>query len=83
MSRRAEELERINTAWKALLVQQDPSLKDVFAEHPAWEPVKATPFQFPQMNADGEPPNTWQLIAEAGDLCCSIRRACRPTMGRV
>ena len=26
-----EEFDRINTAWKALLVQQDPSLKDVFA----------------------------------------------------
>ena len=36
----AEEFERINHAWKALLVQQDPSLKDVFAQHPAWEPVK-------------------------------------------
>jgi len=22
------------------------------------------PFQFPQMNADGDPPNTWQLIAD-------------------
>ncbi len=58
-----EEFERINAAWKALLVQQDRSLKDVFATHPAWEPVRATPFQLPQMNADGDPPNTWQLIA--------------------
>ena len=59
-----DELERINTAWKALLVQQDPSLKDVLAQHPAWEPTKATPFQFfPQLNEDGGPPNTWQLAA--------------------
>ncbi len=58
-----EEFDRINAAWKALLVQQDPSLKDVFATHPAWQPVRATPFQLPQMNADGDPPNTWQLIA--------------------
>ncbi len=58
-----EELDRVNAAWKALLVQQDPSLKDVFAEHPAWQPVKATPFQFPQLNEDGGPPNTWQLVA--------------------
>ncbi len=58
-----EEFERINAAWKALLVQQDPSLKDVFATHPAWEPVRATPFQLPQMNSDGDPPNIWQLIA--------------------
>jgi hypothetical protein len=59
----ADEFERINTAWKAQLTQQDPSLKDVFAQYPAWQPVKATPFQFPQMNEDGDLPNTWQLIA--------------------
>jgi len=59
----ADEFERINAAWKALLVQQDQSLKEVFADHPAWQPVKATPFQFPQLNEDGDPPNTWQLIA--------------------
>ena len=57
-----EELDRINAAWKALLAQQDPSLKDVIAQYPAWQPVKATPFQFPQMNEDGDLPNTWQLI---------------------
>jgi len=57
------EFERINQAWKAILIQQDPSLKDVFAQHPAWQPVKGTPFQFPQLNEDGGVPNTWQLIA--------------------
>jgi hypothetical protein len=59
----AEELDRVNTAWKAMLIQQDPSLKEVFAQHPAWQPVKATPFQLPQLNEDGDPPNTWQLVA--------------------
>jgi hypothetical protein len=59
----AEQFDRINKAWKTLLVQQDPSLQDVFAQHPAWEPVKATPFQFPQLTKDGDPPATWQLIA--------------------
>ena len=58
-----EEFARLNTAWKALLIQQDPSLKDVFDQHPAWQPVKATPFQFPQLNADGDLPNEWQLVA--------------------
>ena len=42
-----EDLDRINAAWKALLVQQDPSLKDVLANHPAWQPVRPTPFQPP------------------------------------
>jgi hypothetical protein len=60
---RGEDLERVNDAMKALLIQQDPSLKEVFEKHPAWEPVKATPFQFPQLNADGGLPNPWQLIA--------------------
>ena len=59
----ADELDRINSAWKAVLVQQDPSLKDVIAQHPAWQPAKATPFQFPQRNEDGDLPNTWQLVA--------------------
>src|SRR6202046_4040466 len=54
-----DELDRINAAEKALLVQQDPSLKQVFADHPAWEPNLPAPFEFPQFNADGDPPNTW------------------------
>ncbi len=58
-----EEFTRLNTAFKSLLIQQDPSLKDVFDQHPAWQPMRATPFQFPQLNADGDLPNEWQLIA--------------------
>lgn len=59
----ADELARLNAALKALLVQQDPSLKEVLAQHPAWEPELPAPFQFPQLNADGDPPNTWELIS--------------------
>jgi hypothetical protein len=58
-----EDLARINTALKSLLVKQDPSLAPVIAQHPGWDPVRSVPFQFPQMNADGDPPNTWELIA--------------------
>jgi hypothetical protein len=61
---RGQDMARVNDAWKALLIRQDPSLQQVFADHPAWEPVKNTPFQFPQLNADGGLPNTWQLIAD-------------------
>jgi hypothetical protein len=57
-----EEFDRVNKAFRAAVIQQDSSLKDVFEKYPAWEPVKATPFTFPQMNADGGLPNTWQLI---------------------
>ena len=59
-----DEFDRINSAWKAMVVQQDPSLKSVFEKYPAWQPVKATPFAFPQLNEDGGQPNTWQLIAD-------------------
>jgi len=59
----ADELQRVNQAWKALLIQQDPALKEIFAQHPAWQLVKGTPFQFPQLNEDGDLPNTWQLVA--------------------
>jgi hypothetical protein len=59
----ADELARINAAEKALLIQQDPSLRQVFATHPAWEPNLPAPFVFPQFNADGDPPSTWELIA--------------------
>jgi hypothetical protein len=58
-----DELSRINAAQKALLIQQDPSLKEVLAQHPAWEPQLPVPFHFPQFNADGDPPSTWELIA--------------------
>ncbi len=40
------------------------SLKDVFAQHPAWQPAKGNTVPvFPQLNEDGDLPNTWQLIA--------------------
>lgn len=60
----AEQLERINSALKALLIQQNPALKAIFEEHPAYELEAPRPFQPPQMNADGDPPNTWELISD-------------------
>ena len=61
---RGEELGKVNAAFKALLLQQDPSLNDVFANHPAWQPLKESPFfPRPEMNEDGDPPNTYQLVA--------------------
>jgi hypothetical protein len=60
----AEELERINAALKALLVRHDPSLGEIFERHPAYELEVPPPFQMPQLTADGDPPPTWQLIAD-------------------
>ena len=59
-----EEFARINAAWKKMMAAQDATLAQIFADHPAWEPFHATPFRFPQLNADGGMPNTWQLIAD-------------------
>ena len=61
---RGEELARVNQAFRTLLLQQDPSLKEVFARHPAWEPLKEPPFfARPELNEDGDLPNVWQLAA--------------------
>jgi hypothetical protein len=61
---RGEAMTELNAAMKKLLIQQDPSLQKVFDEHPAWEPFKNSPFFTPpQLNEDGDPPNTWQLVA--------------------
>ena len=57
------DMDRLNDAFKAILIKQDPSLEEVFKQHPAWEPIRNTPFAFPPPNEDGDPPNTWQLIA--------------------
>ena len=61
---RGEELARVNSAYKELLLKQDSSLKEVFERHPAWEPLNEAPFfQRPELNEDGGLPNTWQLAA--------------------
>jgi hypothetical protein len=59
----ADQLYRLNQAMKALLVEKDPSLAEVLAQHPAWEPQLPRPFEFPRYNEDGDPPSTWELIA--------------------
>ena len=59
-----EEFAKMNAAFKALLIQQDPSLKETFEKHPAYEPYNPRPFSFPPMNADGDPPNDWELLAD-------------------
>ena len=60
-----EEFAKINAALKALMVQQDPSLQDVLAKHPAYEIVRARPFFVrPEPNEDGDPPSTYELIAD-------------------
>jgi hypothetical protein len=77
----ADELARINTAMKAMIVQQDPSLRDVIAAHPGWDPVRAVPFQLPQMNADGDPPSQWELIAAGWGFATLDPQSAQPDNG--
>jgi hypothetical protein len=77
----ADELARINTAMKAMLVEKDPSLKAVIAAHPGWDPVRAVPFQFPQMNADGDPPSQWELIAAGWGFATLDPQSAQPDNG--
>ncbi len=59
-----EEFEKINKTWKSILVAKDPSLKKVFEDHPAWNPINPPPFSFPALDKYGDPPALNQLIAD-------------------
>jgi hypothetical protein len=39
----SDELDRLNAALKAAMIQQDSSLKSVLADHPAWMPFPRAP----------------------------------------
>lgn len=76
-----EQLARINSALKALLTQQDPSLKQVFADHPAYQLEAPRPFRFPQLNADGDPPNTWELLSDGWGFALIDPQSVQPDNG--
>lgn len=76
-----EELNRINAAMKALLVKQDSGLGPVIAQHPGWQPVPAVPFHFPELNADGDPPSTWELIAAGWGFATLDPQSAQPDNG--
>jgi hypothetical protein len=59
-----DEFAKMNAALKAMMIEKDPSLKDVFDKHPAYEPLRQTPFAFPQMDERGDFPPTVQLVAD-------------------
>gem|GEM_PF-352957 len=60
-----EELDKINAAVKALLIEKDPSLKAIFDRYPAYS-VNASlpPPVFGGRPPAGDPPSTQQLIAD-------------------
>jgi len=56
-----ESMEKINSALKELLVKTDPSLKAIFEQYPAYNPVTAVTPSFG--SPAGDPPPTQQLLA--------------------
>ncbi|MXV51842.1 acetylxylan esterase [Pedobacter sp. HMF7647] len=60
----AEDLEKINSAIKELLIKEHPELKAVFERYPAYNPIQEK--EFPGFGAPrdpGDPPTNQQLIA--------------------
>lgn len=43
---------------------QDPSLKEVFEQHPAYDLASSRPFMRADLNEDGDPPSIYELIAD-------------------
>ncbi|MGV3540347.1 MAG: alpha/beta hydrolase family protein [Rufibacter sp.] len=58
-----ESLEKINSAFKELLVKQDPSLKEVFEKYPAYTPIPAQAPPPLSPPGAGDPPTPVQLLA--------------------
>ena len=52
---------RLNAALRVAAVRQDPSLAEVFRQHPAWQPIPTPPF-FPPPRPAGDP--LQQLVAD-------------------
>ncbi len=64
-----EAMEKLNESMKALMIKNDPSLKAVFDQYPAYTPIVAAPptggfgFGAPQTTPGQDLPTTQQLIA--------------------
>ncbi len=59
-----DEMEKINTAFKEMMIKTDPSLKDIFDKYPAYSPITRLPApNFFAPPPPGDPPPTEQLLA--------------------
>ena len=64
------DLEKINTAFKTLMIQTDPSLKALFDRYPAYQPITRLPGpNFFAPAPTGESPPTEQLLAAGWGYC--------------
>jgi hypothetical protein len=60
-----QDLDKINTALRALLLKEDPSLKAIFDRYPAYSVNASEPLPiFGAHPPSGDPPSTQQLIAD-------------------
>jgi len=64
-----EAMDKLNESLKAQMIKNDPSLKAIFDQYPAYTPIVAAPpvggfgFGAPQTTPGQDPPTTQQLIA--------------------
>ena len=63
------DLEKINTAFKQLMIKNDPSLKEVFDRYPAYNPITRLAGPNPFVPPQGEPSPTEQLLAAGWGYC--------------
>jgi len=61
-----DDMEKINAAVKALLVEKDPALTAIFSQYPGYSPLNPLPpaFGFGAPRSAGDPPTNQQLIAD-------------------
>lgn len=63
-----DNLEKLNEAFKKMMIQADPSVKAIFDQYPAYNPIQrsaaaVSPFAAPQRAPGQDPPSTEQLLA--------------------
>ncbi len=59
-----DDMEKLNAAFKELMIKNNPSLKEIFDKYPAYSPVTRLPgFNFFAAPPPGDPPPTEQLLA--------------------
>lgn len=63
-----DNLEKLNEAFKKMMIQADPSVKAIFDQYPAYNPIQrstasVSPFGAPQRAPGQDPPATEQLLA--------------------
>lgn len=66
-----EEMDVLNSAFKKMMIENDPSLKEIFDKYPAYQPVTRLPPVNRFAPRQGEPSRTEELL-EAGWGYCTI-----------